>query len=825
MLKKQLKNLLIKRKEYLLLVQIIFLAIFQNIFSYSAFASNELQFQFGDSVSIYSEKAYRREGGKIFEAIGNVVVLSGNDTIYGERVSFNIKSGDVLIEGSVRYVGHNITIYGSKISYNLVTGKLDMTNCRMITPEFSIVANKIIKKSEKIYYATDAEFTTCRDCAESWLISGKELHIEIDQYVQIYHAIAKVKGVDVIYIPYIALPIKNSRESGLLFPKLEARSDEGIIYEQPIYWAINNSQDATFTPTFAAKRGYGLNLEYRHVYGDRRWMEFSNKVVSDSIYEPEVKDSTMSGNYFRSFYEFENQYQWSNDLSQYLRVTGTKDLDFIRDYSYYTDEFIQESDLGASFFLDKRFDNFSLALIADYRRNILVSDPNDYDRSYVQTLPSVELSISPQMAYQSRSDYFYKVNYGLDTSLTVFKQDEREESSYLRNVNRIDAKPYIELSVLNKGPFLLKSKYTIDYQDYKFHDEDQDRFNKHAAVLSTELSFTIDRIFGLAYEEKYDISEIKEEDIIKIKDSSAAKADKKIPVKKSSSNIIGKLPNLENSISEDFIKIAKNSYRHSQEYKFIHHRLTSQSKVGNKNFLSQLGTDEGWFDLNDAILGDLEQIESNETRKTIPLENTVEFQWNNSLIRKSPKKLNYLIDNRYLKDNFTYSKIGYFNLSQGFLLNSTADEFKDKLTRLFLSSGYNAQTWNLTFNDYYFHTSDDHIVSLSGQKRFNRLSLISTYNANSFSDSNLKTIKAGFQFKPIDVLGFSFLKEHDIDASENISSIYQVDFMPHNNCWIINFNYKESFIEQRYAFNFEFNFGSEEFKSNRNNFFDFGRLQ
>jgi LPS-assembly protein len=813
-----------KIRKYLLLVQIISLAIFQSFWTASSHASNELQFQFGDSVSIYSEKAYRREGGKIFEAIGNVVVLSGSDTLYGERVSFNIKSGDVLIEGSVRYVGQNITIYGSKISYNLVTGKLTMSNSRMITPEFSVVATEIIKKSEKIYYATDAEFTTCRDCTESWLISGKELHIEIDEYVQIYHAIAKVKGVDVIYIPYIALPIKNQRESGLLFPKIQARSDEGIIYEQPIYWAINNSQDATFTPTFAAQRGYGLNLEYRHVYGDRRWMELSNKVVFDSVYEPEVLDSTNSGSYFRSFYEFENHYQWTNNLSQYLRVTGTKDLDFIRDYSYYTDEFVQESDLGASFFLDKRFDNFSLALVADYKRNILITDPNDFDRSYVQTLPSLEFSISPQMIYQSRTDYFYKANYGLDGSFSTFRQDERDESSFLRNVNRLDAKPYIELAVLNKGPFLLKTKYTVDYQDYNFHDEEQERYNKHAAVVSTELSFTLDRIFGLAYEEKYDISEIKEEDIIKIKAKSAdPKKNKKII--KTKSNLIGKLPNLENSISKDFIKITKNSYRHSQEYKVIHHRITSQSERGNQKFSTQLQTDEGWFDLSDAVLGDLENLESNETRKSIPLENTVELQWNNSLIRKSPKLLNYLIDNRYLKDNFTYSKIGYFNVSQGFLLNSDADDLNDKLTRLFIDSGYNAKTWSVQFNDYYFHSSDDHIVSLSGQKRFNRLSLVSSYNANSFADSNLKTIKAGFQFKPIDVLGVSFLKEQDLDANDNIASIYQVDFMPHNNCWILNFNYKESFVEKRYSFNFEFNFGNEEFKSYRNNFFDFGRIR
>ena len=786
------------------------------------FASNELQFQFGESVSIYSEKAYRREGGKVFEAIGNVVVISGKDTLYGEKVSFNIKSGDVLIEGSVRYVGENITIYGSKISYNMVSGKLEMLNSRMITPEFSVVASKIVKRSEKIYAAEDAEFTTCRDCTESWLISGKKLIVEVDQYVQIHHAMAKVKGIDVVYIPYIALPIKNKRESGLLFPKIQGRSDEGLIYEQPYYWAINRSQDLTITPTFATNRGYGADLEYRHMFGEKKWLEFSNKFISDSVYEPEVLDSTRSQNYFRHFYEFESKFQWSNSLSQHLHVTGTKDLDFIRDFPEFTENIYNEQDLGASFFIDKRFENFSLSLSTDYRRNVLVADPNDFDRSYVQSLPTINMSVTPQILSQRDSNYFYKTVFGFDGEFVTFKQDEDDESTYLRNVNRTDFMPYLELAILNVGPLTLKSTYSLDYQGYKFHDEEQEDFKKHASILSTELSFTLDRVFGLAYEESYETSDLSEKDLLKLK--TADQIHKKNNLKRDA-HLIGKLPDLENSISRDSIKIAKNSYRHSQEFKFIHHRITSQSEEGNERFMTQISQDEGWFDLKDAIKSNIENLESNETRKTIPLENTFELQWNNALIRKSPKDLNYLIDKRYLKDNFTYTKVGYFNLSQGYLLNSEATVFEDKLTRLFLNTGYNAKTWNIDISDYYFHQSQDHIFTFSGEKKFNRLSLLTQYNLNTFSDSKIRKVKGGIQFRPIDVVGFSFLKEEDLNDNENLSSIYQVDFMPHNNCWIVNLNYKENFIEQRYAINFEFNFGNQEFKNYRENFFNFNRLR
>ncbi|MBT4792183.1 MAG: LPS-assembly protein LptD, partial [Halobacteriovoraceae bacterium] len=326
-------------------------------------ASNTLQLRLSDSISIYSEKAYRRESGTYFEAVGNVVITSGKDTLYGEKASFNTKTGQIIIEGSVRFIGQNMTIYGAQITYNMVTDSLEMLNARMITPEFSIVTAHLVKKSEKIYHAIDAEFTTCKDCTESWQVFGKKLIVELDQYVQIHHALMKVKGVDVLYLPYIALPIKNKRESGFLFPVLATRNNEGIVYEQPYYWAINDSKDLTLTPTFLSERGYGANFEYRQRFGENDWVEFSNKSVLDKIYYPnELNDSLSDKNYFRHFFEFENHMQLSNDFSQHLRVVGVKDLDFMGDYSHFTEDFDNSNDVGLNFFVEKRYQTFSLNL-------------------------------------------------------------------------------------------------------------------------------------------------------------------------------------------------------------------------------------------------------------------------------------------------------------------------------------------------------------------------------------------------------------------------------------------------------------------------------
>lgn len=773
-----------------------------------------------DSVSIYSEKAYRRDGGTFFEAIGNVVISSGKDTLYGERATFNTKTGEVFIEGSVRYIGQSLTIYGSKIAYNTTTEALRITNARMITPEFSIVASTLLRKIKNQYIAEDAEFTTCRDCTESWKIFGKKVLLEIDQYVQIYHGVLKVKGVDVLYLPYIALPVKNNRESGLLFPEISSKNEEGIKYEQPIFWAINDSKDMTFTPTFLSKRGYGLDLEYREIYGEAKWLNFSNKMVVDKIYLPNRDSDSLSGEqYFRHFFELENHYQWSNDFSQHMRVIGGKDRDILRDYSTFTEDYIDRNDIGLDLVFDKRFSSFSIGLETNYKRNLLIDDPLEFDDSYVQSLPSLNFSLMPKLLWQSERSYFYKSSFGFDGHATSFKQNRLSEPTYLRNANRFDISPYIDLKIVNFGPLILKTRYLLEYQEYHFLDEDEKRFYKHSGLVSTELSFTIDKIFGLAYEEKYNISEIDEKDQVRISKNKKLKETNVL-----SEQIIGVLPKIENSLTKETIVVKKNSYRHSQEFKFIHHKLVHNGEAGNEKFLNQISGVNGWFDHRDSIIKDILTLESTEQRQQIPVENTLEFQWNNVLMKKSTRRINYLLDDKYLKDNFSYSKLGYFNISQGVLLDDDIETIEEKLTRLHVSTGYSAATWSFSTQDYYNHQSGNHIMNASSQKKFDRLSLLAQYNYNSFSDSSQKTLKAGFQFRPLDVLGFSVLKEEDLNEEENISSIYQIDFMPNNNCWILNFNYKENFLEQRYAFKFEFNFGNEEFKNYRSQFFSFGRL-
>ncbi len=748
----------------------------------------------------------------------------------------------VKIEGNVRVITKDMTLYGSHLEYNLTTGSAKIKNARILTSDFNLVATELLRINEKEYLAIEAEFTTCKDCAESWSIYGKTIRMKMGDSVQIRHGLAKVKGSNVLYLPYISIPIMVKRKTGLLFPEISNRIPEGISFEQPVFVEMGESKDMTVSPMYWAKRGSGGNFQYRQRFRELSWLEFNARTLNDSIYEPGKEENNVSPSgqiFFRHYLEGESHQQWSPNLKSHVRYTDVKDLDMVRVDPIFIEPRTLSSDYGLQGHLDYRDDWYSLSTEADYLRNQLYEDPTKFDQSYVQVLPRVSFSTTPVSILQSKNPMLQHIVMGMDGSYTRFRQIGAEDAQYLRNADRESFRPYVIWNFFSWGPVAFKARYTYDQQNYQFDDHRQESFGKNAGLLQTEASFTMDKIFGLAFEEKVPVKMISERDLKKLREKNEQGL---TPLKKTEkvNKLIGELPPFESELSKENIIQVRKSYRHSQEFKFIHHFITGQSTYGNERFFRQISDPNtgqtGWFDFEDAIRKDEFRYGANTTRTIIPPENTVEFQWNNTLIRKTPKPFSYLDDDKYLRDNFTYSRTGYFTLSQGLLVNEQPEEkdIRDKLTRLLLTTGYSTDKWSTTVTESYFHYGKN-IFQWSLTRKFEYINLFSAYNYNSFPPptpksgeqqrkNQLNSLSVGGQIRPTDVLGFAITKDMDIEAKRDIRTIYSLDIMPNNNCWILSLNYRQSTTVNRYSFNVIWNFGDDNFAKFRDDYFSVKRL-
>ena len=738
--------------------------------------SQKLQFELGNRVKVFAEKTFSKDQGQFFEAIGDVVIINEQNTLYGEAASLNMKTGKFQVEGNVRFVTEALSLWGSYLEYDIKTKTVRIMNARMETDSFSVVASEVKKIGENKYLAKDAEFTTCIDCPESWAVYGEDLEMTIDEYAVVRNGLIRINGVEIFYIPYIVFPIKSKRQSGLLYPILASRVSEGVLLGIPYYWAVDQDKDLTITPTFWASRGFGGNFQYRQAMSDRSWFETDNKLIDDDLYDSQGHTD------IRMLAEVESRLQLSEDISFFGRWTQANDLDFLSDFSYDTDRKVMGSSLGVDGFLEWKNSFFTSSVRGTDRRNLLVDDPFESDQSYVQIQPQLRTQIKRQVLWSRDSKLLSQASFGGWFDYSQYRQKELDESTAIRNTDRINIKPFLETYLWSSRYFQFKSRYTWDAQFYQF-ENNQESFDKYAGVLETELFWGLNKKYGRAYRERILIDDIEEKK-------------KELKNKK----LIGDLPNWDDSFFDNDRLVSHSAYRHVQDIRLKHYYIAGEHESGNTTFFNQVRSAEGWFDYDDALRREEYLLGSNDTRIQLAPSNTLELQWNHILFQDNP------VDD--LGEEVTSRRIAYLNISQGIDLDESSDDISEKLERLSVQAGFSVGGWGFGLSEYYFYDSGDHLLTASLVKRSDLFDITASYNYNSLS---AQTYIIGTRLRALSFLHLGYYNQFDINAQQSVNSIYDLDYLPSNKCWKLNLNFQKTLVAERIAFNLILNFGDGRF--------------
>ncbi len=776
------------------------------ITSSPSFARQSFEFSADEKVQVLSDKAYRKSLDNLYEAVGNVIITQGPNSIYGEKATLSFETGEVNVIGNVRYVSAGFTMYGSKLNYNLHSKMLTVNNGRVLSDNYVILGNTLSRTGPNELYGKDAEYTTCRDCPESWTIFGKEVHITVGEYVRIKHAFIKVKGVVVMYFPYIVLPIKKDRESGLLFPSFGINVNEGARFQQPFFWNISPHADATLTPSFFGRRGWGSEVEFRHTPFDGFEYQTRGLFMNDTIYEPGKVERTKSGQTeFRYLGQWEHHYTNSNNFNHHFNFTKPRDFDMNRDYNIYTDDKLLAPDSGIETFFDYRNDLFNVDVFSGFRTSHLYRESREFDNRYVQILPKLSFDMSPVTLLETDIPLLNKLSFSLDSDITVFKQNHIEENDYIRNAKRINVVPRLLWNFGQLGPVSAQTKVELDYQNYRFSHLEKDKgFRKYGVVYETEMTLTLDKIFGLAYKEEIP------------KESAINDREENLPSETVDSNLIGELPPIKD-VSEETYKIIRNSYRHRQEFKLKHYFLSKQDYKGNQNFYNQIQRGEGRFDSIDTIRSQEFQALNETSKKTLPINNTIELQWNNTVTRKSVAGTDLLKDGKSIRNNFNYSNISYFNVSQGFDLYRDTDDsgkelsFEERLTRLHINTGFSLGQTSFSFEEYYYYATSEHIAYGGVNRSFSFGNIASGLRYNSFREPVDKFLTMSGNIYLSDEIYFSGNWEYNIAEKTSYRTNYGITYRPNNDCWMVQIDYTSTLAQKQYGFNFLINFSEAGF--------------
>jgi len=265
------------------------------------------------------------------------------------------------------------------------------------------------------------------------------------------------------------VPVKKDRQSGLLVPEFSFSSDRrGFEYNQPFFWAISASTDATFYWDYMEKRGIKWGAEFRYVLDP--WSK--GTIMFDYLRDKQIDDGTDEAGdewgYTDDDYPRTNQdrywFRMKHDQGTLpLGFTGRLDLDIVSDQDY-----LREFKRGLSGFdaSDAYFGDYFGRDLEDYddtiRRNILNLTRNwskyrvntgltwfdniirrehkklDYT---VQRLPWINFSGSKQTVLHS--PFFYSLN----TSYIYFYRQDGDKNHNITGMHNYGLRPRLFLPV------------------------------------------------------------------------------------------------------------------------------------------------------------------------------------------------------------------------------------------------------------------------------------------------------------------------------------------------------------------------------------------
>ncbi|MBX3705041.1 MAG: LPS-assembly protein LptD [Pseudomonadales bacterium] len=238
---------------------------------------------------------------------GAVTLSQGNRRITGREASLDQAAGEGLMTGQVQVIEPNLLLDGQRARVDLDSRAARLEGVEFLMPAIGLrgAAATIVQDADGNLVISDGSFTRCEPGNRNWGIEVASLEMSADDvFGTARSAVVKVRGVPILYAPYLRFPVRDDRQSGLLFPDLGFSERHGLDLRVPYYLNLAPNYDATLAPRYIADRGVGLEGEFRHLADWQR-----TTLTGAYLHKDDLFDGTLTRNDF-------------NTLAQQGLVTG-----------------------------------------------------------------------------------------------------------------------------------------------------------------------------------------------------------------------------------------------------------------------------------------------------------------------------------------------------------------------------------------------------------------------------------------------------------------------------------------------------------------------
>ncbi len=270
---------------------------------------------------------------------GGVIISEAGVQVQADQGTFNTETREGNVEGNV-VVSSGSGVFVADRARLLVpneTGEFTNLEFEVEDGGYLVNADNARKVSEFDFELEDSSFTTCHcpDGAKPWEINSDTCSLTQEGYAHLRNSTLWFEGLPVFYSPYLVVPVKNERASGILPPQWGLSNQDGFMYRQPILGVIDHSTDFTVSPFIATHSRWGADFGYEQIfsttstlsagalYSDESWRGDSLRGLNvDDVYDPTI-DKNRYGGYYKQ--------RWTPDPKLKLPI------EFVADGRYTSD--------------------------------------------------------------------------------------------------------------------------------------------------------------------------------------------------------------------------------------------------------------------------------------------------------------------------------------------------------------------------------------------------------------------------------------------------------------------------------------------------------
>lgn len=399
--------------------QFFFLILF---FSNGLFA----QTASSDGISFIADDARIQKDGKYQKIFlqKRVQAIYRGQNLSGDKAIIDTKNKTITASGNVVLTSVDASVKCEKLIINYETNQGEIFNGFVQVGQITFEGEKIIRVGEKEYETISGKYSACKNCPPSWSISGTKVSAEIGGYAYISNSVIKFSDIPILWLPYLIVPIKSERQTGLLFPSFSYSDASGNMIADSVFWAISDNTDATLTGKSYAKRGFKTLLNYRFVQSKESRGSFDFGYMKDRVFTGYLIEKSgypsTTPTIDRWYTKYHHHYELPYNFTHNLDINYTSDTLYTRDFP---DEIDGRGDpaLENRMSITKNYEKTHFSIDASYYRNLLESRDNSVlppqsaplkrNNNSIHRFPEITVSKAPARLLDSDLIYNLELNY------------------------------------------------------------------------------------------------------------------------------------------------------------------------------------------------------------------------------------------------------------------------------------------------------------------------------------------------------------------------------------------------------------------------------